>query len=61
MWSKLEKLAEQYDCWHLWEKIREKDGVTIYRCKKCGKIKETYLNRYNKNEKNNVCSSKRRW
>lgn len=44
MWSKLEKLVEQYACWHLWKKIREKDGVTIYRCKKCGKIKETYLN-----------------
>jgi hypothetical protein len=44
MWRKLEKLAEQYDCWHLWQIIREDGGVTIYRCKKCGKIKVTHLN-----------------
>ena len=43
MWRKLEILSEQYESWHLWQMIREKDGVTIYRCKKCGKIKKTYL------------------
>lgn len=40
MWTELEMLAEQYECWHLWQMIREKDGVIIYRCKKCGKIKK---------------------
>ena len=44
MWSKLYKLVEQYECWHLWQEIRRKDGATFYRCKKCGKIKETFLN-----------------
>lgn len=43
MLSKLEKLVEQYECWHLWRQTRRKDGVTIYRCEKCGKIKEVYL------------------
>jgi hypothetical protein len=44
MFSKLYELAERYECWHLWQEIRRKDGVTFYRCKKCGKIKETFLN-----------------
>ena len=48
MWSKLEKLTEQYDCWHLWKKIREKDGVTIYRCKKCGNVLYTDTKAVNK-------------
>ncbi len=43
MWSKIYELAEQYDCWHLWRQIKRKDGITIYKCDKCGKIKETYL------------------
>ena len=43
MWRKLEKISDQYACWHLWQEIRNKDGITIYRCKKCGKIKETKL------------------
>jgi hypothetical protein len=43
MWRKLEKLVEQYECWHLWRQIRRKDKTAIYRCDKCGKIKETYL------------------
>lgn len=43
MWSKLYKLAKQYDCWHKWVEIRKDDKITYYRCSKCGKTKECYL------------------
>lgn len=43
MWEKLEKLAEQYDCWHLWQIVRKEGETTTIRCKKCGKVKEVHL------------------
>lgn len=39
MWSKLGKYTEPYACRHLWQEIKSKDGITIYRCKICDKIK----------------------